>query len=149
MTLGNVTNIFYFVNSFLVMFVILYKHKQDISKDVAKMSEFKNTMGNDGKKEQLGHSLLEESSRQTKLPAMYHVLIINDDFTTMEFVVMVLKRIFRKSDKEAVEIMLQTHYTGEGMCGIYTRDIAETKMVQVIDMARANNFPLRCIMRKE
>lgn len=113
------------------------------------MGAFEERFGNNSGRGELSNSLLERSKTDQKHPAMYQVLIINDDFTTMEFVVMLLKKIFHKSDQQSVEIMLQTHYTGEGKCGIYTRDVAETKMMQVIDIARENNFPLKCIIRKE
>lgn len=92
--------------------------------------------------------ILEKNQALPKAPSLYEVLLLNDEFTTMEFVVLVLKEIFHKNEAQATAIMMQTHHYGEGQCGIYTRDIAETKMIQVIDMARQHNFPLKCIMVK-
>ncbi len=81
-------------------------------------------------------------------PELYHVIMHNDDYTTMEFVVEVLSDIFHKSYEEAVEIMLTIHEKGKGVCGTYTYEIAETKVHQTIKRARANQFPLRVTMEK-
>lgn len=86
---------------------------------------------------------------QAKRPSLYKVLLLNDDFTPMDFVVRVLERIFGKTRDEAVEIMLQVHHRGVGVCGIYTFEVAETKVAQVIDTARHNEHPLQCTMEKE
>jgi len=85
-----------------------------------------------------------EKRQKTKKPSLYKVLLHNDDYTTMDFVVMVLETIFRKNSIEANMIMLNVHQQGIGVAGIYPRDIAETKVVLVHDMAQVNNFPLRC-----
>lgn len=90
-----------------------------------------------------------ESEVIRERPAMYKVVVLNDDYTPMEFVVLVLRRFFHKAEEEAVRVMLETHHTGKGHCGIYTRDVAETKMTQVVDFARANNYPLKCILCRE
>lgn len=82
-------------------------------------------------------------------PHLYEVVLLNDDYTPMEFVVDVLCSIFHKSEGEAVEIMLQTHNQGQGKCGVYTRDVAETKMMQVTQMAREQQHPLRCVIFKQ
>lgn len=79
-------------------------------------------------------------------PRMYRVLLHNDDYTAMEFVVDVLKSIFHKSQEEAVLIMLNVHKQGIGICGIYTFEVAETKVDMVHNLARANGFPLKCTM---
>jgi ATP-dependent Clp protease adaptor protein ClpS len=84
----------------------------------------------------------------TKEPPMYKVLLLNDDYTTMEFVVHILMAVFRKSVEEATSIMLNVHRRGVGMCGVYTFEIAETKVETVIRMARDNGHPLRCTMEK-
>ncbi|MCP5362164.1 MAG: ATP-dependent Clp protease adapter ClpS [Hyphomicrobiales bacterium] len=81
-------------------------------------------------------------------PSMYEVLILDDEFTPMEFVVGMLKQVFRKSHDESVKLMLSIHHDGEGICGIYTRDVAETKMMQVINLARESLHPLKCVIRK-
>lgn len=86
---------------------------------------------------------------ETKKPAMYRVLLLNDDFTPMEFVVHVLERFFSKTREEATEIMLHVHRQGVGTCGVYTYEVAETKVTQVMDFARKNEHPLQCTLEKE
>ena len=86
---------------------------------------------------------------KTQKPAMYKVLILNDDYTPMEFVVHVLERFFAKSRNEATDIMMHVHRKGVGICGIFTFEIAETKVAQVMEFARANEQPLQCTMEKE
>lgn len=86
---------------------------------------------------------------KAKKPSMYKVILLNDDYTPMEFVVHILEKFFNKSDAEATEIMLHVHRRGVGVCGIYTYEIAETKVVQVMDYARAKEQPLQCTMEKE
>lgn len=86
---------------------------------------------------------------KTRKPAMYKVLLLNDDFTPMEFVVHVLERFFSKTKDEATEIMLHVHRRGVGLCGVFTYEVAETKVMQVMDFARANEQPLQCTMEKE
>jgi ATP-dependent Clp protease adaptor protein ClpS len=83
-----------------------------------------------------------------KEPSMYKVLLHNDDYTTMEFVVHVLMQVFRKSMDEATTIMLNVHKLGIGLCGIYTFEVAETKVETVIRMAREEGHPLKCTMEK-
>ncbi len=82
-------------------------------------------------------------------PKMYKVLLLNDDFTSMDFVVSVLRNIFHKSEDEAYNIMLKIHNSGKGLCGVYAYDIAETKVAQVHSYAKQNGFPLRAIMEEE
>ncbi len=84
-----------------------------------------------------------------KSPKKYKVLLLNDDYTSMEFVIDVLVRIFHKNFQEAEAIMLQVHERGKGVCGIYTHEIAETKVAQVHQRARDNGFPLRAQMEEE
>ncbi|HCU25233.1 MAG TPA: ATP-dependent Clp protease adapter ClpS [Deltaproteobacteria bacterium] len=79
-------------------------------------------------------------------PALYKVLLLNDDYTTMEFVIEVLQKFFQKSLEEATRIMLHVHHKGSGVCGIYPREIAETKVTRVLDYSRKHEFPLQCIM---
>lgn len=86
---------------------------------------------------------------KTKKPSMYKVLLLNDDYTPMEFVVHVLERFFNKNRAEATDIMLHVHRRGVGLCGVYTYELAETKVAQVMDFARANEQPLQCTMEKE
>ena len=86
---------------------------------------------------------------KTKKPSMYRVLLLNDDYTPMEFVVHVLERFFNKSREAATEIMLHVHHRGVGVCGVYTCEVAETKVTQTIDFARRHQHPLQCTMEKE
>jgi ATP-dependent Clp protease adaptor protein ClpS len=86
---------------------------------------------------------------RTKKPSLYRVLLLNDDYTPMEFVVYVLERFFQKSQEEATTIMLHVHQNGVGLCGVYTYEVAETKVAQVLDLARRNEHPLQCTMEKE
>ncbi|MEM7679686.1 MAG: ATP-dependent Clp protease adapter ClpS [Pseudomonadota bacterium] len=86
---------------------------------------------------------------ETKKPSMYKVLLLNDDYTPMEFVVHILERFFSKNRQEATDVMMHVHRRGVGLCGVYTFEIAETKVAQVMDFARANEQPLQCTMEKE
>ncbi|MBC8209127.1 MAG: ATP-dependent Clp protease adapter ClpS [Desulfobulbaceae bacterium] len=81
-------------------------------------------------------------------PSLYKVLLHNDDYTSMDFVILVLEHVFRKSMPEATKIMLNVHQQGVGVAGVYTREICETKIVVVREMASKNEFPLRCTMEK-
>lgn len=93
--------------------------------------------------------LLVKPKPKTKKPSMYKVLLLNDDYTPMEFVVHILERFFSKNRQEATDIMLHVHRRGVGICGIFTYEVAETKVAQVMDFARANEQPLQCTMEKE
>jgi ATP-dependent Clp protease adaptor protein ClpS len=86
---------------------------------------------------------------RTKKPSMYKVLMLNDDYTPMEFVVDVLQHIFQKTRDEATKIMLLVHQKGVGVCGVYTYEVAETKVTQTVDYARKNQHPLQCTLEKE
>lgn len=86
---------------------------------------------------------------KTKKPSMYKVLMLNDDYTPMEFVVKVLERFFEKQHEEAIEIMLHVHQRGVGVCGVFTYEVAETKVTQVMDFARKHEHPLQCTLEKE
>lgn len=85
---------------------------------------------------------------QVQEPCLYKVLLHNDDYTSMEFVVAILERVFRKNTSEASKIMLNVHQEGIGIAGIYTREICETKVVIVHDLARQSEYPLRCSIEK-
>ena len=86
---------------------------------------------------------------RTRKPAMYKVLMLNDDYTPMEFVVHVLERFFNKSREESTRIMLHVHRRGVGVCGVFTYEVAETKVTQVMDLARQNQHPLQCTIEKD
>ena len=102
---------------------------------------------NTGPDEQTG--IITKTKPKTKKPSMYKVLLLNDDYTPMEFVVVVLMRFFGMSDQQATEIMLHVHRRGVGICGIYPYEVAETKVNQVVDFARRNEHPLQCTMEKD
>ena len=95
------------------------------------------------------HHVLLKAKPKTKKPDLYKVLLLNDDYTPMEFVIHILERFFNKNKQEATDIMMHVHRRGVGICGIFTYEIAETKVNQVMDFARANEQPLQCIMEKE
>jgi ATP-dependent Clp protease adaptor protein ClpS len=86
---------------------------------------------------------------KTKRPSLYKVLLLNDDYTPMEFVVHILERFFNKARDEAVQIMLHVHRHGVGICGVFTYEVAETKVAQVIEFSRRHQHPLQCTMEKE
>ena len=86
---------------------------------------------------------------KVKKPSMYKVLMLNDDYTPMEFVVHVLQRFFSKTSEEATRIMLHVHQKGVGVCGVFTFEVAETKVTQVMDLARKNQHPLQCTLEKD
>ena len=93
--------------------------------------------------------VLSETRDETREPPMYKVLLLNDDYTTMEFVVQVLMVVFNKSLEEATRIMLNVHRKGVGICGVYPFDVAETKVDTVHALARDNEFPLKCTVEKD
>ncbi|MCZ6875149.1 MAG: ATP-dependent Clp protease adapter ClpS [bacterium] len=90
-----------------------------------------------------------ETQKQVKKPPLYKVLLHNDDYTTMEFVVYILNSVFRKLEQDAVRIMLAVHQQGVGVAGVYTYEIAEAKVSKVTQLARANEFPLMCTLEEE
>lgn len=101
--------------------------------------------GDDG----TGFDLATETRIRTKKPSLYRVLLLNDDYTPMEFVVFILERFFNRSREQATRIMLHVHQKGVGLCGVYTYEVAETKVAQVLDLARRHEHPLQCVMEKE
>jgi ATP-dependent Clp protease adaptor protein ClpS len=92
---------------------------------------------------------LTRTKTRTKRPSLYRVLLLNDDYTPMEFVVTILERFFQKNRDDATHIMILVHQHGVGECGIFTYEVAETKVTQVMDFARKNQHPLQCIMEKK
>ena len=93
--------------------------------------------------------VITQEKPETKRPSMYKVIMLNDDYTPQEFVVWLLTSIFNKTPEEATKIMLHVHQNGVGICGIYTYEVAETKVAQVMELARRNDHPLQCTMEKE
>lgn len=108
------------------------------------MADF-DKQGNDG----TNSGVVVKAKPKTKKPSMYKVLMLNDDYTPMEFVVLVLERFFSKSREEATQIMLHVHRRGVGLCGVFTYEVAETKVTQVMDFARQNQHPLQCTLEKD
>jgi ATP-dependent Clp protease adaptor protein ClpS len=108
-------------------------------------------MGQDPDKGNGGSStnVVVKTRTRTKKPSMYKVLMLNDDYTPMEFVVHVLESFFGKDREEATTIMMHVHQRGVGVCGVYTYEVAETKVTQVIDYARKHQHPLQCTLEKE
>ena len=96
-----------------------------------------------------GTAVITKTKTQTKRPSLYRVLLLNDDYTPMEFVVHVLERFFNKDREAATRIMLHVHHHGIGECGVYTYEVAETKVTQVMDFSRKHQHPLQCVMEKK
>ena len=105
--------------------------------------------GNDEGDEGLERGVATKTREKTKKPSMYRVILMNDDYTPMEFVISILMGIFKKSQEEATQVMLNVHQTGIGTCGVYTFEVAETKVAQVMDAAKRNQHPLQCTLEKE
>ena len=98
---------------------------------------------------QTSGEVLERSEQETRKPELYKVLLLNDDYTTMDFVVEILESVFHKGPAEAYRIMLAVHTQGKGLCGVYPFEVAETKVATVVERARENGFPLRAAMEPE
>jgi ATP-dependent Clp protease adaptor protein ClpS len=105
--------------------------------------------GNGGKGDNTGSGIVTRTRPKTKKPSLYKVLLLNDDYTPMEFVVHILEKFFAKSREDAVEVMLHVHRHGVGICGVFTFEVAETKVAQVIEFSRRHQHPLQCTMEKE
>jgi len=109
----------------------------------------KDSDGNNSGRGGPGTSVITKVKAKTKRPNLYRVLILNDDYTPMEFVVHVLEKFFNKDVEAATTIMLHVHHHGIGECGVFTYEIAETKVTQVMDFARKHQHPLQCVMEKK
>lgn len=96
-----------------------------------------------------GGEVLERTRQETRKPDLYKVLLLNDDYTTMDFVVEILETIFHKQPAEAHRIMMMVHTQGKGLCGVYPFEVAETKVATVVERAREHGFPLRAAMEPE
>ena len=97
---------------------------------------------------QTGDQVLERTEHETKKPEMYNVLLLNDDYTPMEFVVVVLQKFFGMSRERATQVMLKVHREGIGVCGVYPRDVASSKVEQVAAYSRKHQHPLQCVMEE-
>ncbi len=105
--------------------------------------------GKDGGGNDSGAGIVTRTRAKTKKPSLYKVLLLNDDYTPMEFVVLILEKFFSKDREAAVEVMLHVHRHGVGVCGVFTYDVAETKVLQVNEFSRRHQHPLQCTMEKE
>lgn len=114
--------------------------------DIKMSGDEKNGGGDDGRS---NTGVVIKTRPKVKKPSLYKVLMLNDDYTPMEFVVHVLERYFSKTTEEATRIMLHVHQKGVGICGVFTFEVAETKVNQVMDLARKNQHPLQCTLEKE
>ena len=95
------------------------------------------------------HGVLEKTRDKTQKPTLYKVILLNDDYTTMEFVVQVLEEVFHKTPAEAYRVMMQVHTQGHGICGAYSHEVAETKVATTHDLARRDGFPLQATLEEE
>jgi ATP-dependent Clp protease adaptor protein ClpS len=102
-----------------------------------------------GTDRQTAGEVLERTRQETKKPELFKVLLLNDDYTTMDFVVEILESVFHKQPAEAYRIMMAVHTQGKGLCGVYPYEVAETKVATVVDRARENGFPLRAAIEPE
>jgi ATP-dependent Clp protease adaptor protein ClpS len=115
------------------------------NQSIVMAKEPRNPGGGDG----TGAAVITKTRTATKRPKLYRVLLLNDDYTPMEFVIEVLERFFNKDRDAANHIMLHVHHNGVGECGIYTYEVAETKVTQVMDFARQHQHPLQCVMEEK
>lgn len=115
----------------------------------ASLMEPVRAMGAGGITEIEGGVMLSDPVVKTKRPPLYKVVLLNDDYTPMDFVVTVIEHIYRKDHEDAVDLMLQIHQKGQAIVGVYTREVAETKVDQTVEYARINEHPLQCVMEQE
>jgi ATP-dependent Clp protease adaptor protein ClpS len=118
-------------------------------KTTASIADFMMSKGDRQFEEDLRGGIVTKPEPKTKKPSLYKVLLLNDDYTPMDFVVYVLERFFNKAHEEANRIMWHVHQKGVGICGVYTYEVAETKVAQVMNFARQHQHPLQCTMEKE
>ena len=128
----------------------VFKHKNTLKyfKTYYLLNMANENQNNDNNNQDFQRGVLLDTKPKTKKPSMYNVLLLNDDYTPMEFVVMVLEKIFNKKQEEATQIMLHVHKNGVGVCGTFTYEVAESKCKSVMDMAKKNEHPLQCTMEK-
>jgi ATP-dependent Clp protease adaptor protein ClpS len=119
-----------------------------VSMPVPMMADPRKGDGNADREDGTGTGLATKTRTRTKQPTPYRVLMLNDDYTPMEFVVLCLQRFFRMDIDEATRVMLHVHQRGVGVCGVFSYEVAETKVSQVMDFARQNQHPLQCTLEK-
>jgi ATP-dependent Clp protease adaptor protein ClpS len=129
-----------------ILFPFPKSHQQSSAGDLPFMGNDPNKGTDDDDNTNLG--IATKTRAKTKKPSPYKVLILNDDYTPMEFVVLVLKRFFNMDIDEATRVMLHVHQKGVGVCGTFSYEVAETKVTQVMDFARKNEHPLQCTLEK-
>jgi ATP-dependent Clp protease adaptor protein ClpS len=144
------------LSSFLVgisnacaMLQLTFMPRRPVPLSVASVLRMSNDENRGGGTSGPATSVIAKVKPKTKRPNLYRVLILNDDYTPMEFVVHVLEKFFQKDVEAATKIMLHVHHHGIGECGIFTYEIAETKVTQVMDFARKHQHPLQCVMEKK
>ncbi|MBN9030583.1 MAG: ATP-dependent Clp protease adapter ClpS [Rhizobiales bacterium 63-7] len=116
---------------------------------IARPIRMQDDTGNGGGNANRGTSVITRTKPKTKKPSLYRVLLLNDDYTPMEFVIHILERFFQKDLEAATRIMLHVHNHGVGECGVFTYEVAETKVSQVMDFAKQHQHPLQCVMEKK
>jgi len=142
--------LYFIVNTFFYIFLFFSKFLADYIATSSIVQYVKiYQVVNMGIRENSGQSTQEKTRQELKKPPLYHVFLLNDNYTTMDFVVSVLGKVFHKSTVEATQIMLHVHKNGKGLAGTYSREIAETKIETVHMLAREHEFPLKCSMEKE
>ena len=105
--------------------------------------------GSPGGDDRSNTAIITRTKPKTKRPSLYRVLLLNDDYTPQDFVVLVVERFFNKTHEDAYQIMMHVHHNGVGECGVFTYEVAETKVTQVMDFARKHQHPLQCVMEKK
>jgi len=128
---------------------LLSASRGDHAISVGRMVIMSDENDDDGDDRELGEGVITQTDVKPKRPQLYKVLMLNDDYTPMEFVVHVLQRYFRMTMEEATQVMLHVHQKGVGVCGIFPFDVAETKVNQVMDLAKKHQHPLQCTLEKE
>ena len=128
----------------------VFKHKNTLKyfKTYYLLIMANENQNNDNNNQDFQRGVLLDTKPKTKKPSMYNVLLLNDDYTPMQFVVMVLEKIFNKKQEEATQIMLHVHKNGIGVCGTFTYEVAEAKCKSVMDLAKKHEHPLQCTMEK-
>lgn len=116
---------------------------------IAMSIRMQNDPSKNGDNPSRGTAVIARTKPKTRKPSLYRVLLLNDDYTPMEFVIHILERFFQKDREAATRIMLNVHNNGVGECGVFTFEVAETKVVQVMDFARQHQHPLQCVMEKK
>lgn len=127
---------------------VITRHRLELPAMINSMSDSSIPPDGEDAGDRDGGLAVQESKPQLKQPPMYKVILLNDDYTPMEFVVEVLRKFFRLDRERAVQVMLHVHTRGQGVCGTFTRDVAETKVAVVNEFSKENDHPLKCTMEQ-